>query len=110
MTTWAASKQLSLLADPIDVRFAEFVHANPWFLPRLAELAREWKSRGFASISMDSLFHQIRIERWQVEGCDQFKINNDFSSRASRVLMATHADLVGFFPTRAIKSDYQESA
>lgn len=105
MTTWAEPRQLALLADPLDVRFAEYVAAHPWFLPRLAELARGWKSRGFAHMSVDMLFHQLRIEVWQAEGNDSFKVNNSYSSRAARALMTNYPDLIGFFHTRQLKGD-----
>jgi len=104
--TWAQPKQLALLEDPLESRFRQYLYDNPTFIPRLAELAREWKARGFASISVDMLFHQLRIERWIADGNDQFKVNNSYSSRAARLLMQTYPDLDGFFRVRSLHSDW----
>lgn len=106
MKPWYAPAQLALLADPIDESFMDFIHANPWVMPRLAELAFDWKRKGFDHFSMDMLFHQLRLEQWTADGNDQFKLNNSHTSRAARLLMQTHPELVGFFQTRQLRGDY----
>ena len=107
MKPWYAPAQLALLADPLDERFIEFVHENPWVMRRLTELAFEWKRRGFDHFSMDMLFHQLRIERWTADGNDQFKLNNSYTSRAARLLMQTNPELSDFFATRQLKGDFE---
>jgi len=104
--TWAAPKQLALLADPIDERFAAFHHGNPHVYAALVELAREWKSAGNSVCSMDLLFNRLRWDFGVRGDGDQFALNNSYRSRYSRLIEANEADLVGFFTKRRLAADW----
>jgi len=105
MSTYAAPRQLALLADPIDTRFVEFHHANPAVYSALVSLARQWKDAGHEHCSMDMLVH---IVRWQygttTTSDDGFKINDHFVSRYARLIAANEPALAEMFTTRALRN------
>ena len=103
--TWAQTRQLSLLEDPIDARFRAFHHDNPHVLERLVSLTYEWKAAGNTKCSMELLFAMLRWEHGVTTSGDQFKLNDWFTSRYARLIMALHPDLDGFFHTRVTRAD-----
>lgn len=109
MATWA-DRQLSLLEDPLDVRFAEYHHTNPHVYAALVELAREWKAAGNQVCSMDLLFNRLRWDFGLRGDGDQFALNNSYRSRYSRLIEANEHDLVGFFTKRRLAVDWQEAS
>lgn len=88
-------------------RYAAYVTANPWLLPALARLAREEVELGARRLSMKYLIEILRYHhRRAVErGAEVFWINNSFTSRLARDLMAKHPDLDGLFETRELRSE-----
>jgi hypothetical protein len=107
VTTYAEPKQLALLPDPIDVRFAEFIHTNPHVVTRVIELAREWKAAGHDKCSMELIFARLRWDEGIATRGDQFRLNDHWTSRMSRHVMNVCPDLAGFFNTRALRADWE---
>lgn len=105
MTTWAQGRQLALLDDPLDVRFAEFHQANPHVYGRLVEMARDWKAAGYEHGSIAMFYEALRYETGVATHGDQFRLNNSFRSRYARLVEATVPDLIGFFHTRTLGTD-----
>lgn len=103
--TWAQPRQLALLDDPLDVRFAEYHHANPQVYEAIVALCREWKQAGHTRIGMKMV---LEVLRWQyglrAEG-DQFAVNNTMGSRYARLVMANEPDLTDLFETRTLRAD-----
>ena len=98
--------QLSLLANPIDERFIEFHHANPHVYDRLVALARQWHHAGHEKCSIDMLFHLLRWEHGiTTRSADEFRLNNNFTSRYARLIAANEIDLAHFFDTRHLRSE-----
>ena len=89
----------------IDERFERFHEANPHVYDNLKLLALQLKRReGKRKVGMKMLFEVLRYEyRLQTRG-DKFKLNNDYTSRYSRLLMAQEPELAGFFYTRELRS------
>ena len=104
--TWAASGQLALLADPIDERFMEFHHANPHVYERLRAMSFQWLGAGHTKCSMDMLFHLLRWEYGITTAGDEFRLNDHFTSRYARLLMANEPALRGLFNTRPLHADW----
>lgn len=103
--SWAQPGQLALLADPLDVRFAEYHQANPHVYGALVDLAREWKAAGNDTCAMGMLFERLRWE-YGVHGTgDQFALNASYRSRYSRLIEANEPDLTGFFTKRRLHSE-----
>lgn len=106
MTTWAQPKQLALLADPLDERFNEWHHSNPFVYQRLVEMARQWKAAGHTACSIKMLIEHLRWTEGLRTGGDTFLINNSFASRYARLIQANEPDLTGLFATRTLRSDW----
>lgn len=105
MTTWAEPQQLALLADPLDVRFAEYHQANPHVYAALVNLARQWKSAGHSTCAMGMLFELLRWEEGVSGVGDQFALNASYRSRYSRLIEANEPDLLDFFTKRRLHSE-----
>lgn len=105
MATWA-DRQLSLLEDPLDVRFAEYHQQHPEVYDAIVQLCRDWKAAGHQRIGIGMV---VEVLRWQhglrVAG-EQFGIDNSMRSRYARLVMANEPDLIGFFETRTLRSDW----
>jgi hypothetical protein len=87
----------------IQERFEQYHHDNPQIYAKLVEYARRVKSGGYDRIGIQLV---IERTRWffmtEIEGKQEFKINNDFASRYSRLIMEREPDLAGLFPTREL--------
>lgn len=108
MTTWAEPKQLSLMADPLDVRFLEFHHRNPAVYWELVRMAKQWRGAGHSACSIKML---VEVLRWQggisTESSDGLTINNSYASRYARLIAANEPDLAHMFNTRHLRTDYE---
>jgi hypothetical protein len=89
----------------IQERFEAFDAANPHVREALRNLALRMQARGVRRYGMKGLFEVLR---WrfaiQTEG-DEYKLNNIFTSRYSRLLMETEPRLAGFFATRELLAE-----
>ena len=89
----------------IQDRFDDFHRDHPDVYQELARLARILKSKGRTHYSIDALMHVVR---WNYvisgEPSEDWKLNNDFSSRYARLLMEQEQDLTGFFELRRLKA------
>jgi len=98
-------RQLSLVPDPIDEAFLAFHHAHPEVYIRLVAMARRWKAAGHDAVGIKMFFEVLRWERGLLPDRDageEFVLNNNFSSRYSRLIMANEPDLAGMFKTRQL--------
>jgi hypothetical protein len=93
--------------DPIQRRFEDFHAKHPEVYAKIVELARFVKSRGRKQYGIKSLFEQVRwhftFEALLVDP-DEFKLNNNYTSRYARLIMERESDLKGFFLTREINT------
>ena len=97
-------RQMTLLADPLDVDFAEFHARHPGVYDALARLAREWKAAGHDKGSVSLCWERLRWE-YGVRGDGHGPaLNNNHRSRYARLLMWNEPDLAGFFVTRTLHS------
>ena len=98
--------QLALLDDPLDVRFAQFHHANPHVYASLVRMARQWRAAGRGPCSIKMLFEVLRWEYGIATSGEPFLLNNSFTSRYARLIEANERDLVGIFHTRTLRGDW----
>ncbi len=90
--------------DKLEAAWQSVKDEQPHLLPRMAELAREARRRGFERWSADALFHVLRWETGLSTGGELgLKVNNNHTALASRDLMAQYPDLDGFFQIRERK-------
>ena len=85
-------------------RFVAFHEANPHVYEALRHLAMQ--EVGYQSKSgIKALFEVLRWQwRNETEG-DEYKLNNNFTSRYARMLMDREDELKGFFDIRGLKSE-----
>lgn len=90
----------------IQSRFESFDRLNPWVYARLVKMARELKAKGMKHYGIKSLFEVLR---WQfhnqtTDPNSRWHLNNDYTSRYSRLIEANCEDLRGFFELRELKA------
>jgi hypothetical protein len=101
---------MTLLADPIDVEFGQFLERHPAVYDELVRLAREWMAAGHTKCSISLLWERLRWEygiRGDVDGAVAF--NNNYRSRFARLIMWREPDLRGAFDTRQLRSTVEAS-
>ena len=81
----------------------ECKNKQPWLIPKLAEIARKLKKRGYTRYSISGLFHILRWETDDSTGDLGLKVNNNHQPFAARELMQLYPDLDGFFQLREQK-------
>jgi hypothetical protein len=89
----------------LDEKFFEYHHKNPHIYYLFEKFAREIKRSGQARYSMRTIMHRVR---WHIDvdtiGENQFKMNNDYSSRFARLLVRLNPEFAGFFRMRKLKT------
>lgn len=66
-------------------RFADFCARNPWFMPRVLQLAQELRRLGARRISVKRLWEELRDE--VPDQGERFRLNNSYTSLAARRLV-----------------------
>ena len=90
----------------LDFEFDQFVEENPHVYERFRMLAVKLMARGHTKWGAKSIWEVLRWElavntNAQVGGP---KLNNNFTSRMARKLMAEDEEFAGFFELRKLKS------
>lgn len=89
--------------ETIDDRFVAFHAANPDVYEELRALALSGARRGLRRLGIKSLFEVVRWNRALATRGEPWKLNNDFTSRYSRLLMDQEPELDGIFELRALQ-------
>lgn len=90
----------------IDTRFQEFHAENPGVYTELCSMARQLKERGYRKIGIELLFAAYRWNKMMRTTADAygFKLNDHFTSRYARLIMANEPDLAEMFKTRTLRT------
>lgn len=97
--------QMNLTEASIQTRFEAFHQKHPEVYKTLVRLAFELKARGFRRYGLKSLFERVRWHfQVDLDLGEDWKINNNYSSRYARKLMAEFPELDGFFELRELKA------
>jgi len=96
----AVAKGMSMQA-----RFEAFNDLNPWVYDTVVRLTRELVSNGHRKVGMRMLCEVVRWEymRFTTDPSCEFKINNDYSPRYARLIMAQEPDLADVYELRELK-------
>ena len=105
---YALSRRISTTEgeQSIEARFWRFHQAHPEVYAELVRLARMARSR-VDRVGIKMLWERLR---WSVaiEGLadahEPYLLNNNYTSRYSRLIMERERDLDGFFETREVRS------
>ncbi len=87
----------------LSARFETFHRENPRVYALLVRFARQLQARGYEHAGMKAIWERMRWEMGlETIDPDGFKLNNDFTSRYARLIMANEPELDGFFRTRRL--------
>jgi hypothetical protein len=90
--------------DRIQEKFEVWLKRRRHIYDELVRLAREAKGEGKGRYSVEALYV---IYRWhnpeRKEEGEEFKVNDKFTSRIARKIMAENPDLAGFFTLRPLR-------
>ena len=84
-------------------RWEAWKSVNPWVLPTLESLVADWLAAGHKRVGLKQMWEVLRWRYGQTTG-DTFKVNNDFTSRASRDLLELHPEWADAIETRCLRS------
>jgi len=89
----------------IQERFAEFHCDHPEVYKKLLQLASQAKTTGLTKYGIKAIWELIRWH-FQIESGmgEDFKLNNDYSSRYARLAVQDYPDLRGFFELRRLRT------
>lgn len=98
-------QQSFAFSPSIAERFEAFDAANPRVYEAIVRLAFQLKNAGRQRLSMETIFGKIRWDM-SLETTDSsgFKLNDHYSSRYTRKLIADYPEFDGFFEVRKLKS------
>lgn len=84
----------------IDLQFEKFHKENPKVYQELVALTQQAYDRGRKRVGMRMLFEVIRWNRYITTTDPEFKMNNSYTSRYARLIMAENPHFRGIFETR----------
>jgi len=91
--------------DSIDANFQRFHAAHPEVYHELVRLARQALNAGAGVISMKMLYENVRFQRIiDPDKSRRYALNNVYTSRYARLIMANESDLIGAFHLRELTS------
>ncbi len=85
-------------------RFDAFHKENPWVLTALVDLARRYQRMGRGHVGIKHLVEVIRWEYAKGTRGDEFKMNNNFTSRYARLICDRHPDMKDLFELRVLRA------
>lgn len=92
--------------ETLEAAFLRFHGENPQVYAELVKLCRQARRQGHTKIGMKMLWEVMRWNLWlAVKTDDDFKLNNNHTSRYARLIMRTEPDLASIFDLRVLKRD-----
>lgn len=90
----------------IDERFTSFHEQNGWVYRALEAMTADLITAGQRRVGMKML---VEVLRWRYfrqtfDPSSPFRLNNDYTSRYARLLLADHPEWAGVFETRELRS------
>lgn len=90
----------------IQQRFEEFHQNNPNIYKLIMQFVQEARRRGFRHYSIKGIFERVRWHmNIETNSQEEFKLNNNYTSRYVRMIEQNHPELAGFFRTRELTAD-----
>ena len=95
--------QAELFKPTLEQQFAAFHRSNPHVYEALVAEARELKKLGVRQISIRDLVAFVRRENIRIRRTDDFRINNNHTSRFARLIIEKHPELRDVIAVRELK-------
>lgn len=89
----------------IQQRFEQWHALNPWVYTALEHLVEDWLAMGHTRVGIKQLFEVLRWNYGRKTVGDTFKVNNDFTSRYARMLVADHPEWAEAIEIRSLRAD-----
>lgn len=87
----------------IQDRFDAWIAVNGWVIPTVEHLIAAWLAAGHKRASLKQVWEVIRYQYGATTG-DRFKANNDFTSRAARLILSRHPEWIDCIETRELRA------
>ena len=96
----------SLFDPTIDAKFWEFHQNNPQVYVTLVRLTREARAAGKSKLGIKALWERMRWDLWlyTARDAEEPALNNSFTSRYVRLIIAREPDLSGMFEVRRLRA------
>lgn len=111
MTTDQLAFDLAELVTPdyspdltIQQRYELWRDANAWVLPALGRLLDDWSAHGSRRVGVKAASEWLRMEYAHRLKSQDFAVNNSFTSRLARDLIARYPHLAGVIETRELRA------
>lgn len=91
----------------LDAEFFDFHVENPRVYELLVRFAREAMRAGKTKVGINMLYTRVRWDVWletRDRASPELKLNDGYTSRYARLIMANEPDLAGFFEIRRLRS------
>lgn len=88
-----------------DARCEDWLHANPHAFRKFVEIALQYRqTTGESKWSAEGIYQRMRwVEKIELRRTDEYRLNDHWRSRLSRLAMHAEPELAGFFETRGAK-------
>lgn len=96
---------MSKTAQQMQEQFNEFHKNNPHVYRTIVRMTRELKAQGHNKIGMQMIIEVLRWRSMMKTIGDDYKLNNDYASFYSRLIMDNEEDLKDIYPIRTSKTD-----
>ena len=90
--------------ETADDRFRNWLSANPHVLDAFIGLALQAKQRGRTRIGAKLIVERLRWEYMIQTGGDEFRLNNNYTSRLARAAVGSRPELEPLFEFRELRS------
>lgn len=111
MTTQPSLFDLAPLVTPdyepeatIQERYEAWRDANPWVLPALGRLLDDWSAHGNRRVGVKAAAEWLRMEYAARLRSQDFAVNNSYTSRLARDLIARYPHLDSVIETRELRA------
>jgi hypothetical protein len=88
----------------IEARFRAFHFENPKVLETLIRLTQEAKAAGCTKIGCKALWERLRWDYMLETKSEDYRLNNDFTSRYVRLICSLRPDFVSLFEQRTLRA------
>lgn len=92
------------MTKTIQERFETFHDTNPWVLDALEELTAEWLEHGNRRLGIRMLQEVLRWQHGMKTVGDDFKLNDNYTSRYVRLMIERNPEWADVFSLREIRT------
>lgn len=88
----------------IQEQFEQFHAANPWVFDALVERLEAARDDGATRVGIKHLFEVLRWDYRRATRSDDWRLNNNYTSRYARLIAERRPELAGLLEMRGLKA------